>query len=195
MTAEPNSTSIPANRRSERWAARQIVHPLPDGVGETSAVARRTILLLSHDFRLHHTLRPLANAAGRLLVRVHLAVGALPILHAIDPAIVLLDLDLPNRAAWEAADALLQDPACAPLILLTSQQDQYDARTAIRAGSLVDKAQDPAHLLQLIEETLAMPRSADVERNTIQRILIRRLHTCNWPLPLTPAHRFWGINE
>ena len=67
---------------------------------------------------------------------------------------VLLDLDLPSQAAWEAADWLLQEQNCPPLILLTARSGQFDLSTAIRAGSLVDKTIGPSQLLEVVDETL-----------------------------------------
>jgi DNA-binding response OmpR family regulator len=110
-------------------------------------------------------------------------------------AAVLLDLDLPSQAAWEAADGLLQEKTCPPLILLTARSDQFDVSTAIRAGSLVDKTIDPRRLLEAVDATLAAPSSARAEQNAIQRVMIRWLRPCSWTAPVTPAYRFWRINE
>jgi CheY-like chemotaxis protein len=158
-------------------------------------VARRTLLLISDDTQLDRGLRPLANARGRIVVRVNAPAGVVPILLVVRPAIVLLDLDLPRQAGWEAADALLQEQSCPPMLLLTARSEQFDARTAFRAGSLVNKTYGPSHLLELVEETLAMPKATQAECNAIQRVLIRWLKPCGWPVPVTPAYRFWGINE
>jgi CheY-like chemotaxis protein len=110
-------------------------------------------------------------------------------------AVVLLDLDLPSQVAWEAADSLLQEVSCPPLLLLTARSEQFDLGTAMRAGSLVDKTASPSRLLELVDQTLAGPCSAQVERNAIQRVMIRWLRPCSWSVPVTPAYRFWRINE
>ena len=108
---------------------------------------------------------------------------------------VLLDLDLPSQAAWEAADWLLQEQNCPPLILLTARSGQFDPSTAIRAGSLVDKTIGPSRLLEVVDETLGVPCSAQAERNAIQRVVIQWLKPCGWSIPVTPAYRFWPLNE
>ncbi len=132
---------------------------------------------------------------GEPLVQVDGVTDALRKMRAGQSAAVLLDLDLPSRAAWEAADSLLQEPNCPPLILLTARSDQFDMSTAIRAGTLVDKTTDPSRVLEAVGQTLAGPSSAQVERNAIQRVMIRWLRPSSWSVPVTPAHRFWGINE
>jgi DNA-binding response OmpR family regulator len=70
------------------------------------------------------------------------------------PALVLLDLDLPSQAAWAAADCLLQEKSCPPLILLTARSEQFDLSTAIRAGSL-DKTTGPGRLLEEVDSQAA----------------------------------------
>jgi len=89
----------------------------------------------------------------------------------------------------------LQEESCPPLILLTARSDQFDMSTAIRAGSLVDKTTDPSRLLEMVDQTLAGPCSAQAERNAIQRVMIRWLRPCGWSAPVTSAHRFWGTNK
>ena len=79
---------------------------------------RRTILLISRDTGLHENLRGLANTVGRIVVRLENPAGVVAILHVVRPAAVLVDLDLPKRAAWEVGEALLQEQSCPPLFLL-----------------------------------------------------------------------------
>ena len=156
---------------------------------------KRGILLISDDACLGESLRCAAAPSGRTVVRVDGLADALQNMCAGHPVAVLLDLDLPFQGAWEAADCLLQEQSCPPLILLTARSDQFDLSTAIRAGSLVDKTTDPSLLLEAVDQTLAVPCSAQAERNAIQRVMIRWLRPCSWSVPVTPAHRFWGLNE
>jgi DNA-binding response OmpR family regulator len=153
------------------------------------------ILLISDDASLGESLRCAAARTGRTVVQVDTVADALQKMCAGQPSAVLLDLDLPSQGAWEVADCLLQEQSCPPLILLTARSDQFDVRTAIRAGSLVDKSADPCRLLEAVDQTLAGPCSAQAERNAIQRVMIRWLRPCSWSVPVMPAHRFWGLNE
>ena len=159
------------------------------------APGQRTILLITKDIRLHESLRCLANTIGRIVVRLSESTGVASILHALKPRAVLLDLDLPKQAAWKVAETLFSQPTSPSVILFTAPKEQFDLKTAIRAGLLVDKSEGPSHLLEATEEVLAMPDSAQAERNAVQRVLIRWLKPRNWPLHLAPAYRFWGINE
>ena len=171
---------------------------LPVGSGgdaRSPAPEKRTLLLISDDAVLHQNLRWIAGIVCRTVVRVDRVAGAPPIIAAIGPEAILLDLDLPEEVAWNSADSLLLEETCPPVILLTGRSEQFDVRTAIRAGSLVDKSVGPSRLLEVVDHTLREPRSNQVERNAIQRVLIRWLKPCGWSIPVTAAHRFWGINE
>ena len=87
---------------------------------------KRGILLISDDASLGESLRCAAARTGRAVVQVDGVADALQKMRAGQPAAVLLDLDLPSQAAWEAADCLLQEQSCPPLILLTARSDQFD---------------------------------------------------------------------
>jgi DNA-binding response OmpR family regulator len=173
----------PWGRARGRWAPRP---PDPD---------KPPILLVSDDAALGDGLRRAAALSERAVVQADEANVALQKIQDDRPAVVLLDLDLPAGGAWEAADCLLQEESCPPLILLTARGGEFDVGSAIRAGSLVDKNTDASRLLHVVDQALAAPRSAQVERNAIQRVMIRWLKPSSWPVPVTPAHRFWGINE
>lgn len=155
----------------------------------------RTILLISRDRQLQESLRSLANSLGHIVVKVERVAGTAAILQATRPAAVLLDLDLPNEAAWETAELLLQEPSCPPVILLTARIEQFDIRTAVHAGSLFNKGESPSRLLKVVDEALELPAANQTERNAIQRVLIGWLKPSRWAGPTTAAYRFWGIRE
>jgi len=173
-------------------------HELPPrgpGRSQSRRARSRTILLISRDTQFHGTLRSFANALGLVVVRAERKAGTAAILQATRPVAVLLDLDLPGGAAWEVADLLLNEPGCPAVILLTERTTQFDMETSMRAGSLVGKDESPCRLLEIVQETLAMPEVNQAERNAIQRVLIRWLRPFQWAESNAPAHRFWGINE
>jgi len=161
----------------------------------TPSTEKNGILLVSNDAKLGAALKCAARQTGRTVVQVDGVAEALLAMRRGQSGTVLLDLDLPSQAAWGAADFLLQEESCPPLILLTAHSDQFDISAAIRAGSLVDKSEGPGRLLEAVDQTLAGPCSAQAERNAIQRVMIQWLKPCGWSVPVTPAHRFWRINE
>jgi DNA-binding response OmpR family regulator len=151
-------------------------------------------LLISEDRLLGQGLREAAEEAGLLLAHSALS-GVVWQLRALRPGAVLLDLDLPAEAAWEVADRLLEVETCPPVILVTARSTQFDIGTAVRAGTIVDKSAGPTRLLRLAKEASAQYGSSQAERNSIQRIFIRGLRPSGWSVPVTPAYRFWGLNE
>jgi CheY-like chemotaxis protein len=187
------------NHRAEAVGGRPHGHDArPSHVaGERQANGRNTnlLLLISDDAMLGKTLRDTAEQMGLLLAQ-STASGAAPWqLRALRPGAVLLDLDLPSETAWDTADRLLELEICPPLILVTARREQFDARTAFGAGTMVDKSAEPVRLLLLAAKASAQSGFGQVERNSIQRIFIRWLRPCGWSVPVTPAYRFWGLNE
>jgi len=156
---------------------------------------RRVILLISADLSLYNDLRFLANSLGHIVVKADMIHGVLAVFQAVKPAVVLLDLDLPEQQAWRAAELLLQHQSCPPVILLTAQPGQFDLGTAIRADSIVNKNEGRSQILQAVEESLELPTANQAERNAIQLVLIRWLTPSDWTADIAPAYRFWGINE
>ena len=151
-----------------------------------------TILLISEDATLHQTLRSLANEHGRMVIRVNGTAGILEVVYVLQPAVILLDLDLSGDAAWQAGAAILDQKPCPPLILLTGRTEPFDVRTAIRAGSIADKAAGPMYVLELINLVQALPSPERIERNAVQRVLIRWLGPRNWSPPGSSVRRFWA---
>jgi len=153
------------------------------------------IVLISNDERLHRDLRCAANQTGRMVVRVATPAGAVPVVRVLKPSAVLLDLDLPEEAAWNTGDSLLQEAICPPVILLTGPSEQFDLKTAIRAGSLIDKTSGSSHLLEVVDQTLALPSAFQPERNATQRVLIRWLRPSSWSIPNSSVLRARRITE
>ena len=107
-------------------------------------------LVFTADESFWEKLRSVATE-GRKLVRRRNTSDSRRALRLFKPDAVLLDLDIPAHSVWDTADSLLQDASSPPVLLLTSRSGQMDFRTAIEAGSLIDKRIDPAELLALIE--------------------------------------------
>jgi DNA-binding NtrC family response regulator len=158
-------------------------------------VQSRTILLISNDRELHESLRSSANEAGLIVVKLDFAVSTAEVLRAVRPSAVLLDLDLPDEAAWKSADVLLNEPDCPAVILLSGRTGHLAIQSAIRAGLLVSKGDSPDQILKIIEDALEMTGSDQAQRNTLRRELIRWLKPPAWKTDSRSAYRFWGINE
>jgi DNA-binding response OmpR family regulator len=166
-------------------------------LGNNSPSNRATcvILLMSHEAALGQNLRSAAECEGRYVIRVEEMREMLSTLRTTRPAAVLLDLDMPDSAAWEAADRLLRETSCPPVLLLTTQTAQFNVQVAIRTGSIIDKSTAPDQLLQIVNQVVSSPNSVQAERNAMQRIVVLWLKPESWQVPVSYSYRDWGINE
>ena len=158
---------------------------------DRTPMTRRPLLLMSEDEMFCWKLLKAASQVGRRLVRGHPTADAPQTLRIVNPEVVLLDLDLYEEMVWAAADALLQNGNCPPVILLTSHGKQSDFDTAIQAGCLIEKAIEPMRLLAIVEQKLMSTKADRREQTVIQRLVIRWLK----PVQVASLKRFWGINE
>lgn len=161
----------------------------------TPDTGRKALMLVSDDAGLGVRLGSLSDRAGLALLQINDSANALQLAAQHRPAVVCLDLDLPELAVWEAAEGLLQDEASPSLILLSGRTDHFDLGAAIRAGAIVDKSASPAQLFERVDGILAEPEARRADRKARQRLLVRWLRPYDWAAPVEPTHRHWGINE
>jgi DNA-binding response OmpR family regulator len=162
---------------------------------KTANAGLSAILLISDDAEFGRKLELAVERIKRPVVRVTEPAKATRTIRTIRPGAVLLDLDLPDQAAWRSADLLLQDEICVPIILLTGRTEQFDVRTAIRAGALVEKAVGPDRLLESLDRAVSTQGSARNERNAVQRNLIQWLRPWGWSVPFTPARSLSAFHD
>jgi len=169
--------------------------PKPPPLRKPDSSSRRAILLISSDAALGQKLYCAAGQAGTGLVRMDGRTDAFQAVRIVAPSGVLLDLDLPNGAGWQAADLLLQQSDGPPVVLLASQDEQPDIGTAIRAGSIIAKAAGAVRILEAVRGSLAASSAERLGWNAVQRAMVRWLKPYAPIMPLPAQHRFWGINE
>jgi CheY-like chemotaxis protein len=162
---------------------------------ERTEVTRRVILLVSDDAKLDNGLRVAARAHGHIVITAAPLTDALRTARAACSHVALLDLDMDAERGWETADCLLETPKCPPVILMTGRNEQFEMRMAVNAGVVLDKTSEPGRILDLVNKILEKSPSALLERNAIQRAVIRWLRPLHWPMPSIFQHRHWGINE
>ncbi len=156
---------------------------------------RRALLLVSDDAGLGVRLGDTADFAGLAFMQINDATNALRLADQDCPAVVLLDLDLPASAGWEAAERILDNEKCPSLLLLTGRTSHFGLGAAIDAGAVVSKTASPARLLTEVDEVLMQSDAERVDRRTRQRLLVRWLRPYDWTVRVTPVNRHWGINE
>jgi CheY-like chemotaxis protein len=111
-TAKPAAASSPApgDRRSE-----------------SSAIARRAVMIIDDDDAIREALEDVLSDEGYEVVGVSDGQQALDYLHGEKrPHAILVDLWMPVMDGWKFLDALLEDPRLCriPLVVLTAARDQ-----------------------------------------------------------------------
>jgi CheY-like chemotaxis protein len=100
--------------------------------------------------------RALARHAGVRLEAVGTVAGALDRIRAVRPAVVLLDLDLPDGDGGEVLAALRRDPATAALPVLVVSSDATDAaRGRLLAAGATDFITKPFDVRRLLDAVRA----------------------------------------
>ena len=155
----------------------------------------RPLLLISDDAAFAEVLRRAGEPSERAILQAREFGDALRQMEVMRPAAILLDLDLASNAAWEIADRLLQEAACPPLLFVTGRTGDLDLGPASRTGAVFDKTSEPTRLVENLPRTRTESSSSQAETNAIQRIFIRWLRPCEWPVPIGRAYRWWGMNE
>lgn len=158
-------------------------------------IKHRVILAVCDDIEFDKRLRLAALHRGQIVIRVDSLDAALRTMHTDCCGLALLDLDLAGKSAWEAADGLLQDPKCPPVVLLTGTTQRFDLKMAVHAGSILEKSTSVERILDFVNDVLAAPHSVQAERNATQRVILRWLSPYRWPVARSAVHRFWGLNE
>jgi DNA-binding response OmpR family regulator len=118
-----------------------------------------SILLVEDDNLLRHALRLLLEDAGYRIIEAGSAAQALE--HAggeAPPALVVLDLGLPDRTGLEVAREMRENPAVStvPIIALTGRAGIVERRACLDAGctDYFAKPLEPRELLQRVAEIL-----------------------------------------
>jgi ActR/RegA family two-component response regulator len=156
---------------------------------------RRALLLVSDDAGLGVRLGHATDLAGLVFMQINDSANAFRLADRDHPAVVLLDLDLPAVAGWDAADQFLEDESGPSLLLLTGRTDHFSLGAAIQAGVIMDKSASPARLLEGGGRVLMETDPAQVDRRIRQRRLVRWLRPYNWTDPAASGNRHWGLNE
>ncbi|MEX1183370.1 MAG: response regulator [Gemmatimonadota bacterium] len=117
-----------------------------------------TILLVEDDPLLRHAFRLLLEDAGYLVDEAGTAAEALSVATERQPALVLLDLGLPDRSGLEVAQDLMSRPETASIriVALTGRAGAHERDACLAAGCthFFTKPLEPRELLRRLPELL-----------------------------------------
>jgi len=153
---------------------------------------RPHVLLVDDERQIHRFLRPMLDAAGYEAGGAETAADALRLAAALSPALILLDLGLPDM---DGQDLLrrLREFCAAPIIVLSARDRPQEKIRALDAGAsdYVEKPFDVGELLARIRAVLrtgpALPPDALFRSGVLEVDLQRRLvRVAEQPVALTP---------
>jgi len=124
-----------------------------------------TILLVEDEPILRQVFRTMLEAAGYRVSEAGSAREAIETAGRIQPALVLLDLGLPDAPGLDVARAIRSIPGAAkPRIVALTGRSGAEIRAGIRAAGCIAhlvKPVEPGELLRRIPEWLADPATGD----------------------------------
>jgi DNA-binding response OmpR family regulator len=74
------------------------------------------------------------------------------------PALVLLDLNMPDRDGWDAFHLMSGTHPSVPVIVITARPHQHERAASLGVASLMEKPLDIPVLLKTIRDLLEEPR-------------------------------------
>ena len=123
-----------------------------------TTVQTHTILLVEDDAVLREAFRLFLEDVGYRVVEAGTAAEALPAVAETPPALVLLDLGLPDRPGLDIAREMKRKPAtrATPVFALTGRVGADERRACLEAGCALYLAKpvEPRQLLRRITEAL-----------------------------------------
>lgn len=118
----------------------------------------RTILIVEDDDLLRDAFKILLEDAGYQVLEAATGAAALDVAQTRLPALVILDMGLPDRSGIDVVRAMRQDPALldTPVIALTGRVGESERRACLEAGCdrYLSKPIAPAALLSELPELL-----------------------------------------
>jgi DNA-binding response OmpR family regulator len=132
------------------------------------AFLRKKILVVEDDPQVANGLSRRLMNANFDVVSTHSGQSAIHYAHSEHPALITLDVLLPDLDGFEVAMQLGHDPDTAriPIIFITGTANRHITENCGRIGSryFIRKPYDPALLIQLINSLLARDELAEVRR-------------------------------
>lgn len=113
------------------------------------------VLVVDDDFDIRDTLQDLLELEGLRVASASNGRDALRKLRSgVRPAVILLDLMMPEMSGWEFRGEQLRDPELAniPVVILSATPDVQRTAEEMNASGWVRKPFDLEHLLEIVQE-------------------------------------------
>ena len=124
------------------------------GRNNSSSKPSKRLLLVEDDPAILHPLRDLLELEGYSVVTAQDGIEALARLRTERPALIILDLMMPNMDGWEFRSRQLSDPSLAtvPVVVLTADPRAHEDSKPLGNAIILRKPFDTNELLQIVRE-------------------------------------------
>lgn len=166
---------VPAHLAQGSWRSRVRHRPDPGGGtgGGKSTKAAPRILLVDDESSIRTILRVNLESDGMGVIEAGDGAEALERVRDEQPALVLLDVMMPDVDGWEVAERLAKDPATReiPVVFISARAAREDKLRAQELGAVgyVVKPFDPVRISRVVGDVLERVRRG--ERDALNREL------------------------
>lgn len=161
---------VPAHLAHGTWRSRVRHRPDPGGGtgGRTRTKSAPRVLLVDDERAIRTILRVNLESDGMAVSEATDGREALERVRAEQPAIVLLDVMMPDVDGWEVAEQLASDPKTRdiPVVFVSARAAREDRARAQRLGAVgyIVKPFDPVSIGDAVRETLDRVRRGEREQ-------------------------------
>lgn len=134
-----------------------------NGLIGLQVVRTKTILLVDDDAAIRKMLIGVLAAENYVVLPAANGVEAIWLATAINPDLVVLDLNMPLKGGWETLEWLTTHKPRLPVVVITGQSGQLDRVAGAGIDEFMEKPLDLPLLMKRIRDLLARP---DGERPT-----------------------------
>lgn len=145
---------------------------LPSEINSNSSSSeKKVILIIEDELNIRDLIETFLSKNGYVTVGVESAEQGLKKIPILRPALILLDIQLPNMDGLEAIRKIREDPIGSkiPIILVSVQSSDIHKIIGLESGAddFVSKPFNPAELLARINAVLRRTRSSGKKSNTV----------------------------
>lgn len=115
----------------------------------------RPILIVDDDAAILETISDILSEEGYQVEHAAGGLQGLAMAEQLQPALILLDMRMPQIDGWQFAQALRANGMLTPIVVMTAAQDAARWAEEIAAAAVLAKPFDLADLLEIVERLYA----------------------------------------
>jgi CheY-like chemotaxis protein len=119
------------------------------------------VLIVDDDAAILEMIAELLSYEGYMVVTCSEGRQAVAFAHTAPPALILLDLMMPEMSGWQVISTLRSSPQtrAIPVVLLSARRDLADAARELKVAAYLEKPFDLEELLDLVRHYVTLGRT------------------------------------